>query len=128
MIRILLTFTVIPVLISVLAVLFWANSKIKSMHANYEKKLNVPVEEMEKLNRIATNLYQFSAQLQNTDNKKFLIENAIEIYTVDNALVQKYLDILKESRVLKAIKTNVGQNLNEAYETLKRLNQKTPLR
>ncbi len=124
LIRLFLTFTVIPVLISIVVVLFWANGKIKALRANYEKKLEIPVKEMEELNRIAMKLQQFSVDLQNIENKKFIIEKAIQIYRIDMELVQKYLQILKENKTLKGLQNIVEKNLNHANEALNRLNKK----
>ncbi len=124
MIRIFLTFTIIPVLISILVTLLWANSKIKSLQANYEQKLEVPLEEMEKLNRIGMKLHQFVSELKDKENKKLVIRKAIEIYKLDSELVKKYLKILKESKTLKQLHTNIEKNLSEAEKVLERLNKK----
>jgi hypothetical protein len=116
-----LVYSVIPTLFGVLAVFIWANNKINSVIKSYQKKIEVPLQEIQELNRVGIDLYQFSLnELTLPQNKQYVLEKAIAIYKLDQLFVKNYLNLLKDNKALQKLNAELENNLKIAQEVLER--------
>jgi hypothetical protein len=114
MIKNILVYTIIPVLVAIIIIFTWANSKINQLKSQYENRFEIPLRELEKLNEIGMKLYQFSTTLLNDENKKVALEKAIEILETDKKLIQTYQKLIKESKTLEKLNSAIDNNISIA--------------
>lgn len=124
MIKNILIYTIIPCLVVAAVVLMWANNKIRIIKDNYSTKLEVPIEDLMALHKTITSLYQLSLGLNNPDNKQTFLSKSIELYKLNDKLVQNYLKLAKEEKTLKIIskfRSNIEKDAANAQEVMDKI-------